>query len=53
MENMTIYDACRSVPETAKKAITAGRLKGKTDINPMWRIKRLTEQFGPCGIGWY
>ena len=53
MENMTIYDACRSVPETAKKAITAGRLKGKTDINPMWRIKRLTEQFGPCGSGWY
>ena len=53
MENMTIYDACRSVPETAKKAIAAGRLKGKTDINPMWRIKRLTEQFGPCGIGWY
>lgn len=53
MDNMTIYDACRSVPESAKKAITAGRLKGKTDINPMWRIKRLTEQFGPCGIGWY
>lgn len=53
MENMTIYDACRSVQESAKKAITAGRLKGKTDINPMWRIKRLTEQFGPCGIGWY
>ena len=53
MENMEIYDACRSVPETAKKAIAAGRLKGKTDINPMWRIKRLTEQFGPCGIGWY
>lgn len=53
MENMTIYDACRSVPESAKRAITAGRLKGKTDINPMWRIKRLTEQFGPCGIGWY
>lgn len=53
MENMEIYDACRSVPETAKNAITAGRLKGKTDINPMWRIKRLTEQFGPCGIGWY
>ena len=24
-----------------------------TDINPMWRIKALTEQFGPCGFGWY
>lgn len=53
MENMEIYDACRSVPESAKRAITAGRLKGKTDINPMWRIKLLTEQFGACGIGWY
>lgn len=53
MENMTIYDACRSVPESAKRAITAGRLKGKTDINPMWRIKLLTERFGACGIGWY
>jgi hypothetical protein len=53
MENLDIYNAVRSVPEDAKKPITAGRLKGKTDINPMWRIKALTEQFGPCGIGWY
>ena len=51
-DNMRIYDAVRSVPEKAKRAITAGRLKGKTDINPMWRIKALTEQFGPCGDGW-
>lgn len=27
-------------------------MKGKTDINPMWRIKALTEKFGPCGFGW-
>lgn len=51
-DNMRIYDAVRNVPEEAKRAITAGRLKGKTDINPMWRIKALTEQFGPCGDGW-
>lgn len=50
---MDIYKAVQSVPESAKKPITGGRLKGKTDINPMWRIKTLTEQFGPCGIGWY
>ena len=50
--NLRIYDAVRAVPEEAKRAITAGRLKGKTDINPMWRIKALTEQFGPCGDGW-
>ena len=24
-----------------------------TDINPQWRIEKLTEVFGPCGIGWY
>lgn len=51
--NLSIYEKCREVPENAKKPISAGRLKGKTDINPMWRIKKLTELFGPCGIGWY
>lgn len=53
MENLSIYESTRRVPDTALKQITAGRLKGKSDINPMWRIKTLTEQFGPCGIGWY
>lgn len=52
MDNLTIYEAVRNVPENAQKSIQAGRLKGKTDINPMWRIKALTETFGPCGIGW-
>ena len=52
MENLAIYNAVRSVPGSAKRQIGAGRLKGKTDINPMWRLKTLTEQFGPCGIGW-
>lgn len=53
MENMNIYNSTRNVPEEAKKPIKGGRLSGKTDINPMWRIKTLTEQFGPCGIGWF
>lgn len=52
MDNLYIYEACRTVPNEAIKPITAGRLKGKSDVNPMWRIKKLTEQFGPCGIGW-
>lgn len=51
-ENLDIYNAVRDVPADAKKAIRGGRLNGKTDINPMWRIKTLTEHFGPCGIGW-
>ena len=53
MEKMEIYNRVRQVPDQAKKAISAGRLKGMTDINPMWRIKKLTEEFGPCGIGWW
>lgn len=53
MEKMEIYNRVRSVPDEAKKSISAGRLKGMTDINPMWRIKKLTEEFGPCGIGWW
>ena len=53
MENLEIYEKVRSVPDNAKKDILAGRLKGMTDINPMWRIEKLTEVFGPCGIGWY
>ena len=53
MSNMNIYNKCAEVPGEAKKPIQAGRLKGMTDINPMWRIKKLTEMFGPCGFGWY
>nr|DAL57449.1 MAG TPA_asm: DNA repair protein-like protein [Caudoviricetes sp.] len=51
--NLEIYQRTAEVPAEAQKEITAGKLKGKTDINPMWRIKTLTELFGPCGIGWY
>ena len=52
MENLKIYEQVRTVPNEATKQITGGRLKGMTDINPMWRIKKLTEMFGPVGIGW-
>lgn len=52
MDNMTIFDAVRSVPPEAIKPIATGRLKGMSDINPMWRLKRLTEVFGTCGFGW-
>lgn len=53
VRKLELYDMGRNVPDEAKKPISAGRLKGMTDINPMWRIKRLTEMFGPCGIGWW
>ena len=53
MNNLELYNKVRKVPDEALKAIGGGNLKGMSDINPMWRIKTLTEQFGPCGIGWY
>ena len=52
-QNLALYNRVREVPAEAKKDITAGRLKGKTDINPLWRIQTLTREFGPAGVGWY
>ena len=52
MNNLEYWEKFMEVPKNAQKLIPAGRLKGMTDINPMWRIKVLTEQFGLCGIGW-
>lgn len=49
---MNIYNSVRKVPNEALKTIKAGRLSGMNDINPMWRIKAMTETFGPCGFGW-
>jgi hypothetical protein len=52
MDNLHIYNQARTVPQEALKEIKGGRLNGKSDINPMWRIKKLTELFGMCGVGW-
>jgi len=51
-DNMTIWNASRAVPKTALRTIEAGKLKGKSDINPVWRMEILTSLFGPCGFGW-
>lgn len=53
VSKLELYEKFRKVPAEALKTIGAGRLKGMSDINPMWRIKRLTEEFGACGFGWY
>ncbi len=52
MGNLEIYEKYRAVPKEALKDFDNGKFKG-TDINTMWRIKSLTEQFGVCGVGWY
>ena len=52
MDNLSLYRKYCEVPKEALKAFDNGKFKG-TDINTMWRIKSLTEEFGVCGIGWY
>lgn len=52
MNNMEVWSQLATTPEEARRKISGGRLNGFTDINPMWRLRRLTEVFGPCGIGW-
>jgi len=52
MDNLKIYNALKQPPKEALRQIQGGRLSGKTDINPQWRYKSMTEQFGMCGIGW-
>lgn len=52
MDNLELYKGWANVPKEAQKPFDNGTFKG-TDINTMWRIKVLTEQFGACGVGWY
>lgn len=49
---MELWNKVRSVPSGAVTEITGGPLRGKSNINPQWRMEELTRQFGPCGIGW-
>lgn len=50
--NLRFYSQGCDVPADALKPIRAGRLRGMSDVNPMWRMKRMTEIFGPVGFGW-
>lgn len=51
-QNMIHWDKLSRPPADALKEIRGGRLKGKTDINPMWRYQAMTEEFGIVGDGW-
>jgi hypothetical protein len=52
VENMRIWNALSKTDPAQTKAFKrAGGFSG-TAVKPMWVIKRLTEQFGPCGEGW-
>jgi hypothetical protein len=47
-----LYNRVKQPPQDALKQFSNGKFSG-TDINPMWRIRTLTEVFGVCGFGWY
>ena len=51
-ERMRFFGQVQNTPKEAQKSFNNGRFSG-TDINPMWRIKKLTEVFGPAGFGWW
>lgn len=52
MDNLAMYNKYSDPPKEALKSFNNGRFQG-TDINPMWRIKVLTQEYGECGFGWY
>ena len=52
MNGIEIYESLARPPKNALREILAGKLKGKTDINPQWRYKAMTEKFGLVGLGW-
>lgn len=52
MGNLELWEKLHRPPVTALKTIKGGRMSGKTDISPQWRLKIMTEIFGPVGIGW-
>lgn len=50
-KNMQIWSQVCETDPAFTKSFTRGTFKG-TDVNPAWRMKRLTEVFGPAGTGW-
>lgn len=51
-ENTKLWDILgRTDPKHTKAFTRGGGFKG-TAIKPMWSYRRMTEEFGPCGIGW-
>jgi hypothetical protein len=52
MSNMRYWDVLgKTDPKETKQFTRSGGFKG-TAIKPMWANKRMTEFFGPAGIGW-
>lgn len=51
-DNLALWDSLKKTdPAHTKPFNRAGGFKG-TAVKPIYVIKKLTEQLGPCGIGW-
>lgn len=51
-DNLAIWSSlAKTDPSQTKQFKRAGGFSG-TAVKPIWCIKRMTEQFGPCGTGW-
>ncbi len=49
--NRALWDRVCMTDPKAVKEITGKQYKGNSP-KPYWIVERLTEEFGPCGIGW-
>jgi hypothetical protein len=50
-DNMALWDRVCVTDPRAVKPITGKQYSGNSP-KPYWIVQRLTEEFGPCGIGW-
>lgn len=48
---LRIWQCLDRVPKEAQRSFDNGKFKG-TDINTTFRLKRMTDVFGPIGLGW-
>ena len=51
-EAVKLFESAEKPPSDALKLIEAGKLKGKNEISPLWRMKKMTDMFGQYGNGW-
>lgn len=52
MENTDLWDKLGKTDPAHTKGFTRGGGFKGTAIKPMFSYRRMTEEFGPCGIGW-
>lgn len=50
-KNKELWSRAFTTDPKAVKAITGKQYKGNSP-KPYWIVERLTDEFGPCGIGW-